>query len=496
MPMLQKQEYLCTPCIGANKSVYIPLSSPVPPVLTAVGNISQTVAQGSTVTFSVSLINPGLPLANVVWSKDGVPLSNTSNMVVTSTTLQLSSIQVGDRGQYVATATNKAGSISVSFSLFVQYLEVDPIQVTGFSTVQLTCSARSYPAVTSMTWAPAQSTSTTTTSDGYLFTSSSVLTVPSDCARTYQCTVIQSVPMTTIQATAVACGGLSSITNVMVSQSGVVSWNGLAEAIGYLVYVNKDTPNAYILTVTSTTMTTVATSCSMSLVIQVQAYSLSAFSNLSSPVTLTTKCGPAVMPVGATSVLVEWTASGGTSSYVISYQISGAGGSQAMMTGLISCMGKCNYTLTGLTSGSVYNITIIGATGQAVTSTLASVGSGLDGVTGLVATPSGNTALLKWNAVAHANGYLVYVNQTSTVASYIVTTSSVMHTVAITCGLPYTFAVQAYSDGGYSDVSPPVKLNSCETSCELCAQPHPPSSTLTHTHPCTPHLPHPPYPRI
>ena len=83
------------------------------------------------------------------------------------------------------------------------------------------------------------------------------------------------------------------------------------------------------------------------------------------------------MPVGATSVLVEWTASGGTSSYVISYQISGAGGSQAMMTGLISCMGKCNYTLTGLTSGSVYNITIIGATGQAVTSTLASVGSGM-----------------------------------------------------------------------------------------------------------------------
>ena len=86
---------------------------------------------------------------------------------------------------------------------------------------------------------------------------------------------------------------------------------------------------------------------------------------------------PVVMPVGATSVLVEWTASGGTSSYVISYQISGAGGSQAMMTGLISCMGKCNYTLTGLTSGSVYNITIIGATGQAVTSTLASVGSGM-----------------------------------------------------------------------------------------------------------------------
>ncbi|KAL5470865.1 hypothetical protein EMCRGX_G028905 [Ephydatia muelleri] len=521
----------------------------VPPVLTAVGNTSQTVAQGSTVTFSVSLTNPGLPLANVVWSKGGVPLSNTSNMVVTSTTLQLSNIQVGDRGQYVATATNKAGSVSASFSLFVQYLEVDPIQVTGFSTVQLTCSARSYPAVTSMSWAPAQSTSTTTTNDGYLFTSSSVLTVPSDCARTYQCTVIQSVPMTTIKTAAVqACGGtvlnlvpvgvdgvflvwnsaqgvpsysltyqpngttprsiscqsarcnatidgltpgilytfylnyaqasvfsfittgsgLSSITNVMVSQSGVVSWNGLAEAIGYLVYVNKDTPNAYVLNVTSTTMTTVATSCSMSLVIQVQAYSLSAFSNLSSPVTLTTKCAPVVKPVGSTSVLVEWTASGGTSSYVISYQISGTGGSQAMMTGLISCMGKCNYTLTGLTSGSVYNITIIRATGQAVTSTLlASVGSGLNGVTGLVATPSGNTAQLKWNAVANANGYLVYVNQTSTGASYIVTTSSVMHTVAITCGLPYTFAVQAYSDGGYSDVSPPVKLNSCETSSPI-----------------------------
>ena len=121
---------------------------------------------------------------------------------------------------------------------------------------------------------------------------------------------------------------------------------------------------------------------------------------------------------------------------------------------------------------------------------------GLNGVTGLVATPSGNTALLKWNAVAYANGYLVYVNQTSTGASYIVTTSSVTHTVAITCGLPYTFAVQAYSDGGYSDVSPPVKLNSCETSCELCAhpQPHPPPPTQP-THPCTPPPPpHPPPP--
>ena len=119
---------------------------------------------------------------------------------------------------------------------------------------------------------------------------------------------------------------------------------------------------------------------------------------------------------------------------------------------------------------------------------------GLNGITGLVATPSGNTALLKWNAVAYANGYLVYVNQTSTGASYIVTTSSMTLTVAITCGLPYTFAVQAYSDGGYSDVSPPVKLNSCETSCELCAQPHPPPPTQP-THLCTPPPPpHPPPP--
>ena len=98
----------------------LPPSSPVPPVLTAVGSSSQTANQGSTVTFSVTLTNPGLPLANVVWTKDGVTLYNTSNMAVTSTTLQLSNIQPGDRGQYVVTATNKAGSSAVTFSLFEQ----------------------------------------------------------------------------------------------------------------------------------------------------------------------------------------------------------------------------------------------------------------------------------------------------------------------------------------------------------------------------------------
>eukprot|EP00731_Ephydatia_muelleri_P021400 Em0013g1127a len=137
--------YTCTVQVGFGSvcSSFINIEKPVPPVLTAVGNTSQTVAQGSTVTFSVSLTNPGLPLANMVWSKDGVPLSNTSNMVVTSTTLQLSNIQAGDRGQYVAMATNQAGSISASFSLFVQFISRDNLQ-GSFGDRHLHCTELSW----------------------------------------------------------------------------------------------------------------------------------------------------------------------------------------------------------------------------------------------------------------------------------------------------------------------------------------------------------------
>ena len=85
----------------------------------AMGRSSQIANQGSTVIFSVNLTNPGLSLANVVWTKAGVPLYNTTNMAVTSTTLQLSNIQPRDEGKYIAMAMNKAGSSNATFSLFV-----------------------------------------------------------------------------------------------------------------------------------------------------------------------------------------------------------------------------------------------------------------------------------------------------------------------------------------------------------------------------------------
>eukprot|EP00731_Ephydatia_muelleri_P021406 Em0013g1133a len=188
-------------------TVVMPTCAVLPPVLTAVGNTSQTVAQGSTVTFSVSLTNPGLPLANVVWSKDGVPLSNTSNMVVTSTTLQLSSIQVGDRGQYVATATNKAGSVSASFSLFVQFYPVVNLSViTSGSQTMLQCDAYGYPVLTEVTIVDTSSTSNIYTQDDYTSggcaTSTQQLT---GCPTAFRCRASNSFGITTV-ATATCTG--------------------------------------------------------------------------------------------------------------------------------------------------------------------------------------------------------------------------------------------------------------------------------------------------
>ena len=94
---------------------------------------------------------------------------------------------------------------------------------------------------------------------------------------------------------------------------------------------------------------------------------------------------------------------------------------------------------------------------------------GLSAVTGVMVTSTTGYANLWWNEVPNANGYLVYVNQTTTATSSITNvTTGVMVTIPISCGQPYTFGVQAYNDVGYSDVSPLVQLNSCSASCELC----------------------------
>eukprot|EP00731_Ephydatia_muelleri_P021402 Em0013g1129a len=172
----------------------------VPPVLTSVGSTSQTANQGSTVTFSVSLTDPGLPLANVVWSKDGVPLSNTSNMVVTSTTLQLSNIQAGDRGQYVATATNKAGSSDIHFRLFESFYPVVNLSViTSGSQAMLQCDAYGYPVLTEVTIVDTSSTSNIYTQDNYTSggraTSTQQLT---GCPTTFRCRASNGFGMTTV----------------------------------------------------------------------------------------------------------------------------------------------------------------------------------------------------------------------------------------------------------------------------------------------------------
>ncbi|KAL5470867.1 hypothetical protein EMCRGX_G028911 [Ephydatia muelleri] len=252
------KNYTCSAQIGFGVScrVTAAIRAAVPPVLTAVGNTSQTVAQGSTVTFSVSLTNPGLPLANVVWSKDGVPLSNTSNMVVTSTTLQLSNLTVLNRGRYVATATNKAGSSTTNFDLFVNYLTLMPIvsnTVPGSSSrqIQLTCLAEGYPRIGSIVWRrnTVVQQSAFTLVDPYTWTASTSLLVDVDCMQTYQCVVTSTeqslLPM---QQNASACPStVSSLSTKPVgSNSVLLLWQPIQMVSSYTVMYKVSGSSLYV----------------------------------------------------------------------------------------------------------------------------------------------------------------------------------------------------------------------------------------------------------
>ncbi|KAL5470864.1 hypothetical protein EMCRGX_G028904 [Ephydatia muelleri] len=204
----------------------------VPPVLTSVGSTSQTANQGSTVTFSVSLTDPGLPLANVVWSKDGVPLSNTSNMVVTSTTLQLSNIQAGDRGQYVATATNKAGSSDIHFRLFESFYPVVNLSViTSGSQAMLQCDAYGYPVLTEVTIVDTSSTSNIYTQDNYTSggraTSTQQLT---GCPTTFRCRASNGFGMTTVVMPICAVGVDTFLVKPVGSDGAFLQWRSATNA--------------------------------------------------------------------------------------------------------------------------------------------------------------------------------------------------------------------------------------------------------------------------
>ena len=54
------------------------------------------------------------------WTKDTVPLSSTDRIALTVNSISISSVSRSDRGVYIVTASNVAGSGSANFTLNVQ----------------------------------------------------------------------------------------------------------------------------------------------------------------------------------------------------------------------------------------------------------------------------------------------------------------------------------------------------------------------------------------
>lgn len=82
----------------------------IPPTFT-VGLLSQTVTAGKTVSFTTGVLGTSPALQ---WSKNGTPITSATNA-----TLTLSSVSASDQGTYTLTASNSAGTNSVSATLTV-----------------------------------------------------------------------------------------------------------------------------------------------------------------------------------------------------------------------------------------------------------------------------------------------------------------------------------------------------------------------------------------
>jgi hypothetical protein len=85
-------------------------TSQIAPSFIAQPTSSQTIAAGSSASFSV--VVAGVPTPTVQWKKDGTIITG-----ATSTTLTLGSVTIVDAGSYTVVATNSAGTVTSSSSI-------------------------------------------------------------------------------------------------------------------------------------------------------------------------------------------------------------------------------------------------------------------------------------------------------------------------------------------------------------------------------------------
>ena len=97
----------------------------VPPTITHRSNKTIDVEEGVNVTLHCDAI--GDPTPSVVWVKDDKTLQNSTS----TSTLQISRIELRDAGTYVCTAANQAGS--TSYSVQVRVVRCKLTEINSFS---------------------------------------------------------------------------------------------------------------------------------------------------------------------------------------------------------------------------------------------------------------------------------------------------------------------------------------------------------------------------
>ena len=69
--------------------------------------------------FTNSTVEANPEPSDVIWTRDGVILSNENNIVITNTSITITNLQRSDNGTYAITSDNGVGEGSGSFDLIV-----------------------------------------------------------------------------------------------------------------------------------------------------------------------------------------------------------------------------------------------------------------------------------------------------------------------------------------------------------------------------------------
>jgi autotransporter-associated beta strand protein len=239
-----------------------------------------------------------------------------------------------------------------------------------------------------------------------------------------------------------------------------LNWTASAGATGYTVYRGAVTGGPYsaISSGTSTTYTNSglpASSTYYYVVAATNAGGASANSNEASASTPPGSVATLTAAAGNTQVQLDWTAASGATKYVVARSLN-----DSTFTSIGTPTGL-SYTDSGLTNGTTYYYIVAGVsstgTGASSPQENATPTSSVPlAPTGLTATGTNNTVILKWTASAGATGYAVYQASTSG-GPYTAIATSVSGTTYTNTGLAayttYYYVVSATNAGGMSAYS-------------------------------------------